>query len=359
MRHTILLFAGVILAIAIFSFGCGGGGDKTPITPTPPPTHENPVNRIVIISGPWAWGGVANSLKGWATVGSATQWQLRMDTEYNGQWVALDEQYTLSYTVYSGHNIAQVSFGLYDKDWRGGWLLKVKPETVGQGYVDVDISGPYAPITRFHIIISPAGTPPPSCRELHPTHENVNGFWWDCDKDGKWSNTGIPVNPPPSCRDLHPTHEAINGFWWDCINGVWANTGEPVNPPPPVTYSLHIYGTQGEFTEGGAIEIDELNGYQLSIWELHGSDGSKILLDGSTTTMESSTLTATDWVWDKARQEIMTVRWANPAHPNINDPGNIFINPGCYDVSFSILCLGQKTYARNGFVEVIDVPGIP
>jgi hypothetical protein len=31
-----------------------------------------------------------------------------------------------------------------------------------------------------------------------------------------------------SCRDLHPTREAINGFWWDCVDGDWVNTGEPV-----------------------------------------------------------------------------------------------------------------------------------
>lgn len=322
MRHTILLFAGVILAIAIFSFGCGGGGDKTPITPTPPPTHENPVNRIVIISGPWAWGGVANSLKGWATVGSATQWQLRMDTEYNGQWVALDEQYTLSYTVYSGHNIAQVSFGLYDKDWRGGWLLKVKPETVGQGYVDVDISGPYAPITRFHIIISPAGTPPPSCRELHPTHENVNGFWWDCDKDGKWSNTGIPVNPPP-----------------------------------PVTYSLHVYGAQGEFTEGGTINIEEGNGYSLPNWELWPSSGSNTIFLGSSEVEFDSQLLP-DWVWGPIAGELMTVLWANPSYPDPTEPGNIFINPGTYSIGFSVIS-GGKTYNRSGTLKVLDRPNFP
>ena len=232
-----LVHAGALLALVVvilFGIGCGGGSGpvNVPVDPTPPtPTHDDPVNRIVVISGPWDWGGVANTLKGWAAVGEYTQWQIRMNTQINGQWVVLDEQYTLSYTVSSGHNIAQVSFGLYDKDWRGGWLLKVKPEEIGQGYVDINITGPYAPTTRFHIIISPSGTPTPSCQDLHPNApEIINGDKWDC-VDGVWTNLG-PVNPPPDCRDLHPTKEAINGYWWDCIDGVWSNTGVPVNPPP-------------------------------------------------------------------------------------------------------------------------------
>lgn len=221
-------FVLAILTVLIFS-SCGGGG-STPVTPTPIPINNDPVNRIVVISGPWAWGGVANSLVGYATVGVYNQWQLRMDTRINGQWVALDEQYTLTYAVNSGHNTAQISFGFYDKDWRGGWLLKVKPETLGQGYVDVYLSGPYVPKTTFHIIFQAGGNPVPSCRDLHPSHENISGFWWDC-VNGTWSNTGVPVNPAPTCRDLHPIKEAINGFWWDCVQGDWVNTGVPVNPP--------------------------------------------------------------------------------------------------------------------------------
>jgi len=354
MRHKILMFAGIIVLASLMT-ACGGGGDKTPTTPIPSPTHENPVNRIVVISGPWAWGGVANSLKGWATVGATNQWQLRMDTRINGQWVALDEQYTLSYTVESGHNTAQISFGLYDKDWRGGWLLRVKPETMGQGYVEVFLSGPYVPKTCFHITFQPSSTPLPSCRDMHPTHENVGGFWWDC-IDGTWSNTGQPVNPPPSCRDLHPTKEAINGFWWDCVDNDWVNTGVPVNLPPPVTYTLHIYGAQGEFIEGGTLNVNEGNGYRLQVWELQGSDGSKVTLEGSKATMESSILPF--WVWDGSRQEVMTVLWQTPSCPDPQEPGNIFINPGEYDMKFT-MSYASKTYCRSGNLKVLDRPDFP
>ena len=163
--------------------------------------------------------------------------------------------------------------------------------------------------------------------------------------------------PPPDCRDLHPVKEAINGYWWDCVNGDWQNTGVPVNPPPPpVTYSLHIYGAQGEFVEGGTISIDEGNGYQLQIWELSGSDGSKVTLDGSNATMESSVLPF--WCWDDVRREIMTVLWVSPDYPDPAEPGNIFINPGQYDISFEV-AYGGKVYHRSGNLLVIERPDFP
>lgn len=162
--------------------------------------------------------------------------------------------------------------------------------------------------------------------------------------------------PPPDCRDLHPTKEAIGGFWWDCIGGVWVNTGVPVDNPPPTTYSLHIYGAQGEFTEGSTINIDEGNGYQLQVWELVGSDSSKVSLSGANATMESSILPF--WCWEPTPREIMTVLWASPDYPDPEEPGNIFINPGVYDVKFTILHLG-KQYCRSGYVKVIDRPDFP
>ncbi|MEA1909892.1 MAG: hypothetical protein U9M89_02645 [Patescibacteria group bacterium] len=42
-----------------------------------------------------------------------------------------------------------------------------------------------------------------------------------------------PQEDPPyqeTCRDIHPTREAIDGYWWDCINNDWVNTGELVDP---------------------------------------------------------------------------------------------------------------------------------
>jgi len=171
--------------------------------------------------------------------------------------------------------------------------------------------------------------------------------------------------PPPTCQELHPDGKqpsSITNTYWDCIDpdgdGVytWGDTGEPVNPPPPVTYNLHIYGAQGEFSEGGTINIDEGNGYQLQVWELAGSDGSKIALDGSTATMESSILPF--WCWDSAGQEIMTVLWASPDYPDPLEPGNIFINPGMYDLKLTITHAG-KQYCRIGTVKVLDRPDFP
>lgn len=162
--------------------------------------------------------------------------------------------------------------------------------------------------------------------------------------------------PPPSCRDLHPVREVIGGYWWDCVDNNWVNTGEPVNPPPPVTYSLHVYGAQGELIEGGTINTDEGNGYQLSVWELWGSDGSKILLDGSTATMDSNVLPF--WVWDSSRREIMTVLWKTPSYPDPSEPGNIFIEPGSYQIGFSVVS-GGKTYNRSGTLKVLDRPDFP
>ncbi len=160
-----------------------------------------------------------------------------------------------------------------------------------------------------------------------------------------------PPPPPPSCRDLHPVKEAIDGFWWDCIDGSWENTGILVNPPSE-TYNLRVFGTLGEFSDGGMLEVEEGNGILLNHWELWpDGGGDKIFL--ATDDVQFESLVLPFWVWDSVQTELMTVLWVNPDYPDPDEPGNMFINPGDYSLSFEVSYDGE-TYTQSGILRVLD-----
>ena len=320
MRNIFFTLAG---AFALVILGCGGGG-TTPAAPAP---HQPTVEyRLYVLDLPDGGQKITDL---YAKQGANTPFEVRYDSrEGTINWYPVAQESTLDVTIegaQSGHKVPDI--GLSGGQYRlrsGTCRLEFFPPCGGQlgsTFLVLRVRESGAQVRVSITILPQSGG-----------------------------------NPPPSCRDLHPTREAINGFWWDCVNGNWQNTGEPVNPPPPVTYSLHVYGAQGEFTEGGTINIDEGNGYQLQVWELQGSDGSKVSLDGSTAAMDSSILPF--WCWDPSRREVMTVLWQTPSNPNPLEPGNMFINPGCYDLKLTISHIG-KQYCRSGTLKVIDRPDFP
>ena len=327
MRNIIIFV--IAWAFALVMLGCGGGGSD-PISQIPQAQNPQYEYRLYVLDFPDG-GQIITSLN--AHQGVNTPFEVRYDWRIKGQpnWAPVAQESTLDVTIEgapSGHKMPDI--GLSGGQYRirtGTCRIEFFPPVGGQlgsTFLVLKVRESGAPQVRVSITI------------LAKSGDNPGG---------------------QSCRDLHPTKEAIDGYWWDCVNGDWQNTGVPVNPPPPpVTYSLHIYGAQGEFVEGGTISIDEGNGYQLQIWELSGSDGSKVTLDGSNATMESSVLPF--WCWDDVRREIMTVLWVSPDYPDPAEPGNIFINPGQYDISFEV-AYGGKVYHRSGNLLVIERPDFP
>lgn len=188
--------------------------------------------------------------------------------------------------------------------------------------------------------------PPPVniCGHDHP--EAINGFWWDCRPDGNggmiWANTGIPVQ---TC-DREP--EPIGGYWWACepINDgyggkVWRNTGVPVDQP---SGELHAYGAQGEFKGGGVVSIMQANGCHMD-WYLGDSK-----VSSSDVNFESEMLPT--WVWDKSLSEIVTIIWAEPNDPDLEDGGNQLVNPGNWGVGFH-----HSIFSCFGTIEIIHREG--
>ena len=156
--------------------------------------------------------------------------------------------------------------------------------------------------------------------------------------------------PPPTCRELHPVKEAnpTTHTYWDCVDGNWEDTHVPVNPPA-VTYEFQIHGAQGQFGVD-PLCITKGYGYQFASFELVGSDGSKIGIPSSAVEMSSTIIPF--WAWDSAIGELMTVKYINPDNPSWDDPGNLFLEPGCYDIAFQTL-YSSKTYKVSGDLEVV------
>ncbi|MBU1092697.1 hypothetical protein KJ836_03450 [Patescibacteria group bacterium] len=347
MRSNTFIFAGMMILLAVFfligGIGCGGrSGDLNPVSPP------------VIVLPPTPPGAIV----------TAFRLQLTDPTVKSGGR-AIYETMAYADKIIDVHDYPlELRFRL-EGQVGGQWFLYTGLDTTR---IDIRIvgigSGEFAP--QLTIL-------PPHDQAFSSTM-----IWWIKAAKGSgridlvaeiYGSGGILCSltfglylhgtggeEPPTCRDLHPTKEAIGGYWWDCINGDWVNTGEPVDNPPPISYSLRIFGAQGEFTEGGTINVEEGNGYSLPNWELWGSDGSKIQLGSTNVQFDSSILPF--WVWDPVRSEINTALWACPENPDVNDPGNIFVNPGSYDINFSMVYAG-KNYSRSGTLKVLDRPDFP
>ncbi|MBU1092113.1 hypothetical protein KJ836_00290 [Patescibacteria group bacterium] len=151
----------------------------------------------------------------------------------------------------SGASLYINEFGRFSADSAG--VKTVIAEVVdAQGHLYVTVV--------FHPVFVSQGTPPPpDCRDLHPTKEAINGFWWDC-VNGNWQNTGVPVNPPPPDKDLFPMDANPSGYYsgsgqqsltlelQPIPDGVgWINWEIPSGPSGAFTVPLGIPQVQCEF----------------------------------------------------------------------------------------------------------------
>lgn len=342
-RSIFLLFAGIILLASILMTGCGGGGsnpvappNNNPVVPPPPIPPGAVVTAFRLhLTDPQKSGGRSiyeNMLYEQKIIdvySNALELRFRLEGQVGGQWFL----YTGLDTTRLDIRITGIESGEFAPE-----ITILPPHEQAFSTSTVWWIEPNKGAGRINLVADVYGSSGVLCSLAFglQLHGNDNG------------------GGEPTCLELHPIPEAIGGYWWKCINGVWSNTGEPVNPPSG--YTLHVFGAQGEFIEGGTINIDEANGYSLPNWELWGSDGFKVQLGSADVQFESSVLPF--WCWDPVRGEINTAFWINPSNPNVNDPGNIFINPGQYDIQFSI-SYGGKDYCRSGKVNVTDRPDFP
>jgi len=207
-----LVHAGALLALVVvilFGIGCGGGSGPTPIIPDPDP-QVNIEYRLYVIES-WDGGVATNSLE--CRQGALTPFEVRYDfrtPSMAGNWSPVAQESILDITIEgapSGYKMPDI--GLTGGQYRirtGTCRLEFFPPVGGQ-----------AGTTHLVLKVRESGAQVRVAITILP----------------KSGDSNPPPPPPPTCRDLHPTKEAINGYWWDCVDGVWSDTGVPVNPPPP------------------------------------------------------------------------------------------------------------------------------
>jgi len=184
-------------------------------------------------------------------------------------------------------------------------------------------------------------------------------YEWDINGDGVWdADTGITPSAfysYPAVGTVTPKVRVTDDDGAQDTASTSVTVNEP-QPPPVVTYTLFVAGTKGPLMESAVWSVDETGSQVVNIFELRGSDGSRIIIPTADVVFSPSVLPA--WCWIGTTGEVMTVLWAEPQDPDIEDPGNIFINPGDYSIKFVVSHSG-KSYTRNWTLTVLDRPDFP
>jgi hypothetical protein len=348
-----VMAARVCLAILIFvvglSTGCGGGG-SSPVVPDQfeyrlqaydGPKGGTSVDKIDVEQGKSTWIWV----------------QLQFRTILYGEpgpWGPVTSEEIMDVTIKgspSGDN--PVDLGGLPAQCRlkagAEQQLSFWPPLGGHGGATVVVlsvparKGAWLGLTVTVIPPSGGNPPPPTCRELHPTPiVDTNGNTWDCD-GGVWKI----VIPAQTCRDLHPCAEYdAEGNLWDCLNGQWVIV-DPVDPPTNELYAHGDFGDSWEFHNGGVISILQANACYLE-WFI---DYSRIM--SNLVTFESADVP--EWVWNPQSSEIVTIIWAQPDDPDLEDAGNQLVIPGDWEMIYRTLlpsstCKGTlRMIHRDGF----------
>lgn len=122
-------------------------------------------------------------------------------------------------------------------------------------------------------------------------------------------------------------------------------------PGGGINYELFIAGTAGPLLGGSVRSLDETGSLVFNVIEWHGDDGSNVSLNSSQVQFDSD---LPSWCWNTNPGELMTVLYAEPLDPDLDDPGNIFINPGSYEIQFSATHQNGDTDAIDFTLNVID-----
>ena len=236
----------VILLLVIIASGCGGGGESNPLQPVVPPDSTGGSEAVVI-----------------------TGFRLQLtDTTINSGGKAIYEYMPAEGKIIDVYNVpVSLRFRL-EAEIGGHWIACLDQDSyrLDIRYVGIG-SGEFAP----------------QLTSLPPHDEAFSStmIWWveRAKGDGRldfvaevhasegilcslafglylYGSTDEDPIDPPSCRELHPAREAINGFWWDCVNGVWSDTGEPVDSP---TDDNNLYPTpQAEITAYSGVGLQSI-----------------------------------------------------------------------------------------------------
>lgn len=197
------------------------------------------------------------------------------------------------------------------------------------------------------------------------SHDNDEGntsivdYKWDLDGDGSYEAT--------SGSDPTISYPYIVAASYTVSVKVTDDEGETdtdsvtitlTNPPATVTYTFFVAGTKGQLSEGETWAVDETGSQLVDVFQLKGSDGSTITISRNNVVPSSDELPF--WVFENfvATGEIQTVKWSQPDDPDVEDPGNIFINPGTYGMHF-VATQDGKTYTINWKLQINDRADFP
>ncbi|MBN2585075.1 PKD domain-containing protein [Patescibacteria group bacterium] len=161
-------------------------------------------------------------------------------------------------------------------------------------------------------------------------------YAWDFNDDGTFDKTGTDSTVS---HDYENTGNYIARVRVTDDDGAKDEASVNITVNEPVaedeTFTLFVSGIDGPLTDGQVVHVMQGMGRAIANhWELQGDQGTTVPI--SLSQVQTTLGELPDWVWDATTGELMTVFWANPEHPNIDDPGNIFITVANWPVTLSV-----------------------
>ena len=233
-------------------------------------------------------------------------------------------------------------------------ITVVNPSVVFQPPVAVITANPMSGQAPLTVNFSAAGS-------HDPDGGTITRYEWDLDGNGSFEmNTGTNPNASRTYTSVGSVSVSVRVTDDEGAQDTASVTITVNQPTQQVTYELFVAGTKGPLGEGDMWEVDETGSQIVNVFKWLGSDGSEIEISPSSVQVITA-LPA--WVYSEGgiyTTELMTAKWSQPHDPDVEDAGNMFIEPGIYDITFQVPAHSSGAdNTRFMRLRVLDRPDFP
>ncbi len=189
----------------------------------------------------------------------------------------------------------------------------------------------------------------------------IQSYQWDFNGDGTYDqNTGTSPTATTTYTTVGVRTVVVRVTDDELQSATDSTTATVTAPTQQVTYTLFVAGTKGSLEEGEMWSVDETGSQIVNIFEWRGSDGSKVSISSASVQVLSELPVWCYYENGSYTTELKTAFWSQPNDPDVEDVGNMFVEPGIYDITFQVPAHASGADNTRFFrLEVLDRPDFP